>query len=461
MKKQYIRLILISVCLSVFSNLTAQIDKASEIQFCPQNYMPDSLPNLGLSFVKGAETVLLYDTPGNRSEYNQPHLGTYSHHSHITHFNEIIVATWSNHYGDEDSPGQYIRYSISKDGGRSWQNPDTNVESGTEFGAVLFPPMEKPLRNPQPRNAEGNKINIISNPLQGYRPHDKCGSGKSGNSKSYENDNCGHYHLEMCANGFAMADGRLFAIAEIAKGINNPGIGRVVREIKKDGKPGDIFWLNEDVPDLEKITPNAINVELYNNKQYNRNMALKLIAYLKNPLHMPQWDFYHKGWIQADGKKAKDWNAIDGAVGTCEPTYAYSISGGAYARLWRTKAKWLYAQFSYDKGKSWTEVERTSIPDCGSRANAGNLPDGRSYVINNVYPDGRNPLILSLSDDGKLFDKAYIIRSGNPGQKNDLGRAKVNGFQYPHSVISGNYLVVMYSINKESIAVTRLPLNQL
>ena len=438
--------------------LNGQVEKPSEIQFCPAGFLPDKLPDLGLSHIGGAETVLLYDTQKNREKYNQPYTGTYSHHSHITNFNGIVVAMWSNHFGDEDSPGQYVRYSISKDGGKNWVNPNPALEYGTESGAVLFPPMERPIRNPQPKDEKGKKINNPANPLLGYRPHDKCGTGVSGKPNSFDNDNCGHYHLEMCANGFAVAEGKLFAVAEVAKGINNPGVGRIAREIKSNGSTGDIFWLNEDVPEIKLITPDAINIDIYNNKSYNKQIAIEIMTYLQDPLHMPQWDFYKNGWIQSDGKFAKEWETVDGTPGTCEPTYAYIMKGGIYGRFWRTKAKWLYVQYSSDKGRSWTDLERTSFPDCGSRANAGNLPDGRIYVINNVYPEGRNPLVLSISKDGKRFDKAWIIQSGDPGPKDENGRAKVDGFQYPHSVIAGDYLLVMYSINKESIAVTRIPL---
>ncbi|XOV93816.1 MAG: exo-alpha-sialidase [Bacteroidota bacterium] len=452
-RPSFIVLLMISICAPT---VYAQTDMASEIRFQPENFLKDSLPNLGLSTVKGAETFVLYDVQNNRPEYNQPYLGTYSHHGHLVAFKGIIVAMWSNHYGDEDSPGQYIRFSISKDGGKTWQNPDPSQAYGTLFGAVLFPPMEVPIRNPQPRDREGNKVSNTTNPLLGYRPHDNCGSGRQDGDKSYENDNCGHYHLEMCANGFAIVEDRLFALAEVSKGINDIGIGRAVREIKEDGTLGHIFWLNEDIPDFKEITPNAINVDQYDNKMINPSLVAKIIDYLKDPLHMPQWDFYHAGWVQKDGKAAKDWKAIDGTTSLHEPTYAYIIREGVYARLWRSNAKKLYAQYSYDRGNSWTDIESTSFTDSNSRTYAGNLPDGRSYIINNVNPGGRNPLVLSISADGKLFDTAYVIRSGDPGPKDPLGRAKDTGFQYPHSVISGDYMLVIYSINKESVAISRL-----
>jgi hypothetical protein len=41
------------------------------------------------------------------------------------------------------------------------------------------------------------------------------------------------------------------------------------------------------------------------------------------------------------------------------------------------------------------------------------------------------------------------------------GRSKVIGYQYPHSVIAGDDLWVIYSVNKEDIEITRIPLSEL
>jgi len=446
----------------LFSNvvLMAQKDKGEEITFCPPTLIEDQLPNLGLPMAKDAETFILYDVASNRAKLEQPYLGTYSHHPHLATLDGVVVLTWSNHFADEDSPGQYVRYAISNDDGKTWINPNSKIEHGTNYGAVLFPPMEVPIRNPQKEDKDKKKISNLENPLLGHRPHDNCGSGNKGNERSDKNDNCGFYHLEMCANGFAKIDGKLYAIAEVAKGINKVGIGRIAREIESNGKLGDIFWLNDDVPDLSKITPNAINLNLYNHLESKKELGVRIMEYLKDPLHMPQWDFYHKGWVQLDGKVHADWQSVKGVKGH-EPTYAYRMKNGVYARLWRIKDDNINAQFSYDKGKSWTDLEKTNFPDCGSRACVGNLPDGRSYVVNNPYKHARNPLVLSISEDGKKFDSAYIVRSGDSGEIDKTGRAKNAGYQYPHSIVSGDYLIIAYSINKESMATTRIHLKNL
>ncbi|MBE0667404.1 MAG: hypothetical protein IH593_06975, partial [Bacteroidales bacterium] len=105
-------------------------------------------------------------------------------------------------------------------------------------------------------------------------------------------------------------------------------------------------------------------------------------------------------------------------------------------------------------------------PDACSKSNAGKLPDGQVYVINNVIPmnpgglGGRSMLAISLSKDGLKFDRVAIIRFIPPPLRY-RGLEKTIGYQYPHSVVVDNDLWVMYSVNKEDVEVTRIPLDEL
>jgi hypothetical protein len=108
---------------------------------------------------------------------------------------------------------------------------------------------------------------------------------------------------------------------------------------------------------------------------------------------------------------------------------------------------------------------RTSFPDACARSNAGRLPDGQVYVINNVLPlsakkGGRSLLAISLSRDGLNFDRMAVICFIAPPQRY-AGRAKSGGYAYPHSVVAGDYLWMIYSVNKEDIEIARIPLSEL
>jgi hypothetical protein len=109
----------------------------------------------------------------------------------------------------------------------------------------------------------------------------------------------------------------------------------------------------------------------------------------------------------------------------------------------------LYMAVSDNSATTWTEPMITDVPDCNARVRAGNLPDGRCYLIGNAYPD-RSHLVLLLSDDGLEFDRAYIV-ANYPTTPRIYGWAKTPGHQYPGSLIDGDSLFIGYSVNKEDI----------
>ncbi|MGA2329392.1 MAG: sialidase family protein [Bryobacteraceae bacterium] len=109
----------------------------------------------------------------------------------------------------------------------------------------------------------------------------------------------------------------------------------------------------------------------------------------------------------------------------------------------------LYMAVSENDGNTWTEPMITDVPDCDARVRAGNLPDGRCYLIGNAYPD-RSHLLLLLSDDGLEFDRAYMV-ADYPTAARVYGFAKSPGHQYPGSLVDGDWLFIGYSVNKEDI----------
>jgi hypothetical protein len=373
-------------------------------------------------------------------------LGAFALHSHIAEMDKTLVVTFSVHWQDEDAPGQYMRYTFSTDGGKTWSDPYSEK-------AVLFPKMEKALLNPSLMDENGR--------IQGCRQHDKCGTGQK-SENSWENDNCGHYHLMLCANGFAKVDGKLYAIGEVAKGVNYPGIGRLAREVKSDGSLGPIFWVNENIPNLSEITPHAENAELYAKAPYGGELAKKIASYLADARYMPQWDMDPVGWPLPDGETYRTWRRkFEERYGIpcCEPTYSYEASDGVHIRWWRSKFNIQHAQYSFDQGKTWTEITDTEFPDTGARTNVGNLPSGRVFAIGN-FGHKRHQLCLSLSDDGYTFDNTVVLAHSAELVRH-RGRAKGHGFHYPHACILNDTLYISYAKNKEDIFVALVPLSEL
>jgi hypothetical protein len=112
------------------------------------------------------------------------------------------------------------------------------------------------------------------------------------------------------------------------------------------------------------------------------------------------------------------------------------------------------------KNCSWSTPEYTNIPDSHSRTCTSSLPDGRIYMVGAQLTGGRDPLVLSISSDGLVFDHAWAVRAHAPPIRYP-GNAKGPGFQYPGGLYVNGTLFVSYSINKEDIAVTWLPISTL
>lgn len=388
---------------------TAQVGAAAEAPVVWDVPWPDaSLPYQGYPVLEGVEHVEVY--------HATEETGMFSHHPHITASGGALLAFWSNHAWDEDASGQRVLCSVSKDG-QEWATP-----------FECFPPMD------QTRRAK-----------------------KAGRV--------------LTANGWVVLDGRAFALVEVDDKLDrgapaadprhsrgkaykfrgNPprrGWGRITREVRPDGSLGETFWLVDDPP--EPVEGFAAYPDL-TDPRFTR-VGLAINRTLAEPLHLPAWDFRDRtAWIQAgDGH------------GMCEPT-VYRRPDGVLVKLSRDldRSRRIYASLSHNDGYWWEPGVRTNIPDSPSKAVAGTLPDRRIYLVGNqVAVKGRDPLVVSLSRDGIRFDQAAAIRSGAPELRRE-GRAKVRGFQYPSAVVARDALWVIYSVGKEDVAVSRIPLSEL
>ena len=78
----------------------------------------------------------------------------------------------------------------------------------------------------------------------------------------------------------------------------------------------------------------------------------------------------------------------------------------------------------------------------------------RCYIIGNNFDQYLNRLFMqiAISDDGECFDRMYTLFEG-PTTRRVPGRHKEDGYHYPNSIIDGEKLLVIYSVNKEDIEV--------
>lgn len=386
-------------------------DKYSEENLPVVRWTANSDPmNFRYDFLENIEHISLYEaTPEN---------GTFSHHQHITFHDGIVYAVWDSHIRDENAAGQHARMRRSADGGKTWGPIE-----------VIFPPCAKNV----PADSEYSETRF------------------------------------QTINGFAVVNGILYAATDVAEWSLADArkirprlkIGQLCRSILPDGGFGDIFWLMPEAPEpVEGFSSYPAG---------DPELVKKIFDYFSAPGQEIQLSFGGGGHPDSDDNH-----------GMGEPVPSYSLEKGIWVRLYRdggsktarnlkeeeaTKSRRNYAAFSFDNGKTWTVPTRTSFPDACARANAGKLPDGQVYLINNVLPlstkkGGRSLLAISLSRDGLNFDRLAVIRFLPPPKRFE-GRSKSVGYAYPHSVVVKDHLLVIHSVNKEDIELTRIPLEEL
>ena len=369
-------------------------------------------PDFRYDFLDGVRTTTLL--------HATPETGTFSHHGFLAYHQGVLFASWDSHARDENTSGQHGVFRASGDGGKTWSDR-----------RPLFPPLAEKVPASETKQ---------TNPFQ-------------------------------TSQGFAEIDGHLYAVTNVDRSlkekvfrfneVSRTRIGLLARSVGADGRLGEIFWLSDTAPEPEPGFPAYPAGE--------PALVDRLNAHFREPANLPQLVFGPKAHPDSD----------DGHRMT-EPTPGWRLDGGAWVRLYRdagsihattraeveeSKSRRNYSSFSFDEGRTWTTPTRTSFPDSCARSNAGALPDGQFYVINNIMPlstrrGGRSLLAISLSRDGLEFDRTFVIRFVAPPKRYE-GRAKSVGYQYPHSLVAGKHLWVIYSVNKEDIEVARIPLSAL
>lgn len=125
---------------------------------------------------------------------------------------------------------------------------------------------------------------------------------------------------------------------------------------------------------------------------------------------------------------------------------------------------YVLASYSTDNGETWSKTVQTNMPDSRSKQCAGNLLDGTAYIVNNPYRINkpRCPLAVTLSKDGAIFTHSYLLRGLDelPTQAYS-GWAKTLGYSYPKAMVYNGYLWVSYSIQKERVGYSRIPLSSI
>jgi hypothetical protein len=339
-----------------------------------------------------------------RSFIYTPHQAwMYSHHPHITYFKGQLIATWSNGMVDEDASGQRVVFSVSRDF-THWSEPQV-LATPSAYNDTLF--------------------NVLT------------------------------------AAGFHQFKDTLVAYY----GEYSPK------------RTNTRLWARWSTDGVQWSAPIDLKVPVNPNHGPQAIAGGRLIIsgnftfpYTDDPGGLRGWkmsSFYNDSLYREDNPATFYAPAEKmGLPPLCEGSFFQTADGVLHSLLRVTGKGWkgrLWVTESKDKGQSWSFPVEAPFSDNDSKFHFGKLPDGRYYYVgipDTLHHYQRNPLVLSLCEDGKSFNKHYIIADSEYNLKKE-GLWKGGQYGYPHTMIHKGYMYIIVSRQKEAIEVLRVSLHQL
>ncbi|WP_207514173.1 exo-alpha-sialidase [Longitalea luteola] len=222
------------------------------------------------------------------------------------------------------------------------------------------------------------------------------------------------------------------------------GIGRVVREIYKDGSFGPIYFIRYN------HAFNARNTSYpFFEKSKDKGFVEACKEVLSNTLLLQQWS------EEADRK--------DPLIALKNENYKafsyYELPDGRTVGLW----KLALTSISPDKGKTWlyNPVRAPHFVNSNAKIWGQRTSDGKYITVYNPS-EFRWPLALSVSDDGLNY-KNLLLVNGEITSMRYGGNYKSYGPQYVRGLEGGakspdGNCWITYSMNKEDIWVSKIPI---
>lgn len=326
---------------------------------------------------------------------------TYNHAPALAYWNDTFYQEYLSNPVDEHIAPGHTLVVTSKDG-RDWGQP-----------TVAFPAYEPPPDTFVPKGCDG------------YMMHQRMGF-------------------------YVAPDGRLLVLAFYGHAedpFKEGGIGRVVREAYKDGSFGPIYFIR--YTSHADWNESNTSYPFYTWSQ-DKAFVAACDALLADRLMTLQW------WDEDRG--------LDGFYSIEKAGQAlcfYHRKDGNIVALW----KWALCGLSLDGGQSFSEpVKVPTLTMDGAKIWGQRTGDGRYALVYNPTTHGehRYPLAIVTGDDGIIFDDMLLVHGEAPPRR-FFGRWKDFGPQYTRGIAEGNgnppgdAFWVTYSVNKEDMWVSRIP----
>jgi hypothetical protein len=221
------------------------------------------------------------------------------------------------------------------------------------------------------------------------------------------------------------------------------GLGRVVREIHKDGSFGPIYFIHFNASFDEK----GAKYPFYK-KSKDKAFVQACDELLGTPLMMQQW--------------VEESDRNDPLIPLQRPVKAFSfyhLNDGRVVGLW----KHALTSMSKDNGKTWqySPLRAPGFVNSNAKIWGQKTSDGRYATVYNPS-EFRWPLAVSTSNDGLNYTDLLLV-TGEITTMRYGGNYKSYGPQYVRGIVEGNGMVpdrnmwLTYSMNKEDIWTAVVP----
>jgi predicted neuraminidase len=156
----------------------------------------------------------------------------------------------------------------------------------------------------------------------------------------------------------------------------------------------------------------------------------------------------HDGWrvhFERSTDNGATWTVTppvnDGkAIPAIQPSILAHPDGRLQA-IGRTRSGRLFETWSADRGRTWSALALTDLPNSSVGTDAVTLQDGRFLLVYNHTAKGRSPLNVAVSSDGHAWQAALVLED-EPGRE----------FSYPAVIQTRDGLVhVTYTWRRERI----------
>ncbi len=307
-----------------------------------------------LSPVVGVHNIQLVRANREHPDASNGNGWTYNHQPMLAYWNGQFFYQYLADPSDEHVPPSQTFLMTSKDGYR-WTNPE-----------IVFPPYQVPdgyTKESRPGVQAKDLIAIM---------HQRVGFYVSKSGKLITMGNYG------------------VALDKKDDPNDGNGIGRVVREIKKDGSYGPIYFIYYNHGFNEKNTDYP-----YFKKSKDREFVKACQEILDNPLYMMQWveEADREDPILPLKKGYKAFNC-------------YTLPDGRIASLW----KHALTSISEDGGHTWAEpvLRAKGFVNSNAKIWGQRLSDGTYATVYNPS-EFRWPLAISLSKDGLEYTTLNLV----------------------------------------------------